>query len=51
MIIRKTKKDSRRTIEEIRTGEIGGVMIKKIEREVGVGVIKNTDFYKYLSRF
>jgi hypothetical protein len=33
------------------TEETGGVMKKKTEKGVGVGVIKNIDFYKHLSRF
>jgi len=49
MIIRKMKIDIGKRIEEIRTEEIGGVMIKKIEKGVGVEVIKKTDIYKYLS--
>jgi hypothetical protein len=50
MTIRITKIDIGKKTEEIRTEEIGGVMIKKIGKGVGVGVIKNTDFYKHLSR-
>lgn len=49
MIIRKMKIDIGKRTEEIRTEEIGGVMIKKIEKGVGVEVIKKTDIYKYLS--
>jgi hypothetical protein len=51
MTIRKTKIDTGKKTGSIMTEETGGVMKKKTEKGVGVGVIKNIDFYKHLSRF
>jgi hypothetical protein len=51
MITRKTKIDTGKKTGGIMTEETGEVMKKKIEKGVGVGVIKNIDFYKHLSRF